>query len=41
MSPHEADAARPLNVLIVEDSAADAECMTAELRRAGYAPGRR
>ncbi|HUO28248.1 MAG TPA: PAS domain S-box protein [Bryobacteraceae bacterium] len=38
MSPPEADAARLLNVLIVEDSAADAERMIAELRKAGYSP---
>ena len=38
MGPREADAARLLNVLIVEDSAEDAERMAAELRRAGYEP---
>ncbi|MGA3040553.1 MAG: PAS domain S-box protein [Bryobacteraceae bacterium] len=37
MNP-EALAERPLNVLIVEDSAEDAERAVLELRRAGYAP---
>ena len=38
MHPHPAPAGRPLNVLIVEDSAEDAERVVTELRRAGYAP---
>jgi hypothetical protein len=41
MSRHAPDpgiAGRPLNVLIVEDSAEDAERAVLELRRAGYAP---
>jgi PAS domain S-box-containing protein len=38
---HDGSAAQPLNVLIVEDSAEDAEQILVELRRAGYAPNHR
>jgi two-component system cell cycle sensor histidine kinase/response regulator CckA len=38
MHPDPGTAARPLNVLIVEDSVEDAERAVLELRRAGYAP---
>jgi PAS domain S-box-containing protein len=38
MHPDQGIAGHPLNVLIVEDSAEDAELAVLELRRAGYAP---